>query len=50
MLELICKILTEKQIYHYQIWEYRILEYTLSNLLKYLLLTIDITTKKKMKI
>ena len=29
-------------MYHYQKCEYRILEYTLSNLLKYSLLTIDI--------
>ena len=45
MIELICKILTEKYMYHYQKWEYRILEYTLSNLLKYSLLTIGIKNK-----
>ena len=51
MTELTCKILTEKYMYQ-KMWIYTILEYTLSNLLKYSLLTIDIkkcTTKKKKK-
>ena len=47
MTELTCKILTEKYMYHYQKWEYRILEYTLSNLLKYSLLTTDIKMYNK---
>ena len=34
-------------MYHYQKCEYRILEYTLSNLLKYSLLTIDIKMYNK---